>query len=764
MQGNETQEIFNIFNRIFKTKKWLIAVSIVAVMIPIAIYNEITDPVFEASTMLVFENFNNPLDSYDLDITKEVFFNNQIEEIRSFSFNQDIMKKLPENILSLIPISEEKMAKPGFNKTEYLAGKLQKNISAFPVRGSNIVRITFQANDKEVCRVVANTAADVLKERNMENKQSGISSVKSHIEEQLAVYKGRLDDAENELRDFKEANRVTSVDREAEELLRRLTEAEVNHNTVKSEISSARNRLGSLKKKLEASKAGLVPSITDVGSSQAQKLRERLIQLKLQFRDLEQKGYAKDHPKMVQIQGDMDKIKQELTATAMEIIKGENASNPLLQLENDVSETVSLEIEIEALKARERELRSVIASYNRQLGTLPDKEFTLARLQRDTQVNRDIYLMLQQRLEEAKISKAEQTQNIRIIDKAQLPKEAISPRKKLNLAIGVLLGVLLGIAVAFMLEIKNSTLDSPETIEQVTHWPIIGTIPNINEFSKGKFKSAATKQDNQERIYRALISSLEPNTVIAEAYRMLRSNLQFLGVGKQYKTVLATSLGPGDGKTTTLTNLAVAFAAFGHKTMIVDSDLRIPQIHNFFGTEREKGVTDLLGALNDLDEIIANPGSQYQNGSASTMERLKAKEMPDQVTKLAALQTLFREANRDTGIKNLGFMPSGTKLEYPKEFVSTGPMPIILQKFQNKYNIILIDSAPLLLVDDTLMLASIVDAVVLVVHPNKYDTEMLLKAKKMLENANANVLGVVFNNLEVQGHYKKYYSEYSEKV
>jgi len=232
---------------------------------------------------------------------------------------------------------------------------------------------------------------------------------------------------------------------------------------------------------------------------------------------------------------------------------------------------------------------------------------------------------------------------------------------------------------------------------------------------------------------------------------------------------LATSLGPGDGKTTTLANLAIAFAAFGNKTLLIDSDLRIPQIHNFFGTPRERGVTDLLGALNDLDEFVANPVTSEkkpsENGIANNSpENSPLKNPKNQDMKLANLQALFQDANRQTGIKNLSFMPSGTKMEYPNEIVSTGPMPIVLQKFQNRYNVILVDSAPLLLVDDTLMLASIVDAVILVIHPNKYDQEMLIKAKKMLENANANLVGLVFNNFEVQGHYKKYYAEYSEKV
>ena len=132
--------------------------------------------------------------------------------------------------------------------------------------------------------------------------------------------------------------------------------------------------------------------------------------------------------------------------------------------------------------------------------------------------------------------------------------------------------------------------------------------------------------------------------------------------------------------------------------------------------------------------------------------------------KLAELQELFKKSVRDTGIKNLHFMPSGTKMDLPMGFVSIGPLPNIFQKYQHKYNLILIDTAPLLLVDDTLMMSSYVDAVLLVVHPNKYDPEMLLKAQKMLKQANANLLGIIFNNLEVQGHYKKYYAEYAEQL
>ena len=771
MQSKETQIIFSTFSRIFKRRKWIILVSLLLILVPIIVYNEMASPVYESNTMLVFEEFSNSVDSYEYDTSKEVFFNNRLEELKSLSFSEDILKALPPEDVERFSLPETPDA--GFDKTGYLATKIQKNLTTYTIKGSNIIRIGFKNTDKLLCKATANTAAEVLKERSYKTKKEGVGGELTFLHHQLEKYKTALGQAEDNLKEFKKANQLTSIDREAEEILRRVTEAEVSLNEVRTSRSSAEEKLIGLKRELAKQKSGLVPSITDIGNPWAEKLRERLVELNSQYLNLKAQGYPADHPKMRDITKNISKVQTELKEKALALIQNETTSNPLAQIEKIVDETINLQIEIESLRAQEKELASIVKNYQERHGSLPEKEFTLAKLTRDKNVNERIYLMLLERQEQAKISIAKQSQNIRVIDKAHLPKEPISPRKKLNLAIGILLGSLLGIAIAFVVEVKNATVDTPEDLERITQTPVIGTIPNINIFSKGKFKNANIfhKDDNQknERIYRALISSLEPNTVVSEAYRMLRSNLQFMGVGKKYKTVLATSLGPGDGKTTTLANLAIAFAAFGNKTLLIDSDLRIPQIHNFFGTPRERGVTDLLGALNDLDEFVANPVTSEkkpsENGIANNSpENSPLKNPKNQDMKLANLQALFQDANRQTGIKNLSFMPSGTKMEYPNEIVSTGPMPIVLQKFQNRYNVILVDSAPLLLVDDTLMLASIVDAVILVIHPNKYDQEMLIKAKKMLENANANLVGLVFNNFEVQGHYKKYYAEYSEKV
>jgi Mrp family chromosome partitioning ATPase len=414
--------------------------------------------------------------------------------------------------------------------------------------------------------------------------------------------------------------------------------------------------------------------------------------------------------------------------------------------------------------------------------------------------------MLLEKLEEARIAESEQINPLRVIDKAQLPIDPISPRKKLNLVIGFLLGLIVGVAISFVIELKNDSIKSTSEVERLTQWPILAMIPNINTFSKGKFRktnfAATDKNTENERSYRALFSSLEPNTPIAEAYRMLRTNLQFTGLGREYKTLLVTSLGPGDGKTTTITNLAITFATFGDRTLIMDADLRIPVMHSFFGLERESGVTDLLEALGELDSMMANPrskesvvskvfhqemeeklnvnlstlkdnnhpegdsdDSEEETDSTESIETAEAGESSENNHKYNDVRGLFDRAIKSTGIQNLSFLTSGRKLQDPEGLISTRPMPLILQRFKNRFNTILVDSAPLLLVNDTLMLAGIVEAVILVVDANNCSKEMLLKAKKQLSNSKANVVGIVLNNFEVEGSYKTYYSNYySEKV
>ena len=796
MQSNDRQEILSVLTSVITRKKWLIACAVIAVLIPIFYYNETTQPTYESSAMVVFEEIQVDIASIDYNMSHQIFFSNQLVEIKSYSFAKDIYKALPERALSKFKQPDSTFS--DFDQTEYIVSVIQQGIAAFPVKASNIISISFRSSSPVLCQEVVNTAAKILEIRNTENKKAGVGGVRKFINEQLDQYKAKLDSSETRLKAFKERYNITSVDRETEGITRNLTELEVRYNSLLTQIASLRQRLISLDEKMQEQQKDLVPGSTEIGTTWAQALRDRLIKLNADQQRLKAQGYSDDHPKMRELADEIEKVKSELTTQMKGLTEGNNAVDPVAQIEKYASEKIDIQLQVDALEAERIDMERTMGQYNRELSTMPDKEFMLARLIREREVNLKIYQRLLERHEEAKISEAEQTKSVRIIDRAGLPLDPISPNKKVNLVIGGMMGLIIGLLIAFVMEFRNNTIRSHSEVERITGWPIIAMIPWMDKFSKGKFKKTKytdnSKESDKERSYRALISSLEPHTVIAEAYRMMRTNLQFSGIGREYKTLLVTSLAPGDGKTTTIANLAVTFANFGTRTLMIDSDLRIPRGHTIFGVEKEMGVTDLLVALNELDNSLAQPKSAGQeNGAvvpvtAQTSETeakrqqaggKKAKNgQPDaepesdggnagaghQRDRLLPLRTLFQRVIKPTNIANLHFLSSGTRLNDPSKFLSIKSMPLILQKFGNIYNTILIDSGPLLLVDETLMLAGLVDAVVVVVNPEKCEPGMLVKAKKLLDSAKANVVGVVLNNSEEKQGYEQYYSYYDAET
>lgn len=796
MQSNDRQEILAVLTNVITRKKWLIVCAVIAVLIPIFYYNETTQPTYESSAMVVFEEISVDIATIDYNMSHQIFFSNQLVEIKSYSFAKDIYEALPERAIKQFKQPDSTFS--DFDQSEYIVAVIQQGIAAFPVKTSNIISISFRSSSPVLCQEVVNTAAKILEIRNTENKKAGVGGVRKFINEQLDQYKTKLDSSESRLKAFKERYNITSVDRETEGIVRNLTELEVRYNNLQTQIASLRQRLTSLDEKMREQQKDLIPGTTEMGTSWAQALRDRLVKLNVDQQRLKSQGYSDDHPKMRELAGEIEKVKSELTAQMKGLTEGNNAVDPVAQIEKYASEKIDIQLQIDALEAERTDMERTMGQYNRELSTMPDKEFMLARLTREREVNLKIYQRLLERHEEAKISEAEQTKSVRIIDRAGLPLEPISPNKKVNLVIGGMMGLIVGLLIAFLMEFRNNAIRSHSEVERITGWPIIAMIPWMDKFSKGKFKKNKytdnSKESDKERSYRALISSLEPHTVIAEAYRMMRTNLQFSGIGREYKTLLVTSLAPGDGKTTTISNLAVTFANFGTRTLMIDSDLRIPRGHTIFGVEKEMGVTDLLIALNELDNSLAQPKPAGQENGAAVPVTVPASEteanrpeksgkkskngqpnagpepgssnsgVENQRDRLLPLRTLFQRVIKPTNIANLHFLSSGTRLNDPSKFLSIKSMPLILQKFGNIYNTILIDSGPLLLVDETLMLAGLVDAVVVVINPEKCEPGMLIKAKKLLESAKANVVGVVLNNSEEKQGYEQYYSYYDAET
>jgi len=225
---------------------------------------------------------------------------------------------------------------------------------------------------------------------------------------------------------------------------------------------------------------------------------------------------------------------------------------------------------------------------------------------------------------------------------------------------------------------------------------------------KGNRKTASNRRN--------LITMVDPKSPISEQYRTIRTNIQYSTVDKNVKTLMVTSSGPGEGKSTTVANLAVTFAQQGKKVLLVDADMRKPTVHYTFNQTNTFGMTSVLTKQVSLEEAIS-----------------------------------------ETSVENLYVLTSGPIPPNPSELLSSKSMEQIFQTSENLFDIVLFDTPPLLAVTDAQILANRCEGTVLVVYSGKTEKDQLLKAKELLDSAQSKLLGVVVNNKKIQDTNYYYY-------
>jgi capsular exopolysaccharide synthesis family protein len=302
---------------------------------------------------------------------------------------------------------------------------------------------------------------------------------------------------------------------------------------------------------------------------------------------------------------------------------------------------------------------------------------------------------------------------VRTIDRAVTPHTQIKPNIQLNLLLGAIAGLLLAIGVAFFLEFIDDSLKSIEEVERFVRRPIYGIIPRIPETRK--------EEEGGRAVAASLVTHYSPKSPISEAFRTLRTNIQFADPDRKITTLLVTSAGPSEGKSTIVTNLALTFANIGRRTLLIDCDLRKPNVHNIFEIPRDPGLTTVLLGERSWQEVMVA-----------------------------------------TKIDNLHILPSGPIPPNPTEMLGSQHMKDLLAQLQSSFDLILFDSPPVVAVTDAAILSSIVDGTLLVVELGRSRASGVNRAIDLLEKVNAKLLGVVTNNIFAgyrydYGYYSYYY-------
>jgi tyrosine-protein kinase Etk/Wzc len=766
---SESQQVLPALGRVLKRRKLLLGLCLLGVLAPIVVYNETTPPLYEATTSLVFEELGSPgLNDVTNSSSPELYLFNRIEEIKSRAFADDVARALPSDLRARFPKPEP--LPPNFDLTEHIGAVINRSITAAPLRSSNIVRIRVQMSDPHLCLAIANLSLDVLQERNYRIRHEGVADLRKFIEAQLSRFSTQLQDSERQLMMFKQANAITSLDNESQEVLRRMTEAEVLFNTTRADQDAARERLAAVETTLVAQRSGLVNAVTNIASPSTQKLKDRLVQLQSEFAQLAVQGYPEDHPQRLRLLDEIEQTKKALTDEATKVAMGSQVGDPIAKIESFIDQKVGLQIEIESMRAREGALSRTLGGYRAYLARLPAKEVELARLTLDRDVNARIYSSLLERREEVRISEAKHIPNSRIIDRGEFPKSPIKPRKGLNLLLGSMVGLIVWTGLGLVLESKAGKMGSMQEFEQQTGWSVLALVPAVErQPSWRRWLRLGWPQGRGATAERGvgLVSHLNPESAAGEAYFMLRTRLELLGMGTKYRSLMITSSWPQEGKSSTLANLAATFGAAGGTTLVVDAELRRPVQHTIFGVSKAPGLSDLLLSRN-------GDGKEYEVPARSRRKVVGATaEVGDDVDAIAAETEPARRSRRKTihaltpdgmfqptSVEGITLLASGKRIRESQWETARPRMRELVDELEKGYDVVLVDSASPMLVHDTLTLCGIVDAVVVVVDAQSYDETRLMETKRLLEHAGANVVGAVVNRVDPGGRYAYYYHHY----
>jgi tyrosine-protein kinase Etk/Wzc len=761
-QSTESEQIASRFRAVFRRRKLLILACMVVATAPVVYYNETTPPTYESSVTMIMDEFVGPTASFSADQSTDTRMSNRLQELSSFAFANEVAKALSPESQARFTLPNP--APPDFSEVEFAATQVHRSMTAYAVRGSNLLKVAAQTHDPVLSHDIASTAVRVFEERNARIEREGVTGIRRFVEDQLARFEVQLTESEEALRRYQEEHDIASFATQSNEVLRRMTDAEVAYNSATANRQSLERKLASIEESLDLQRRDLVPSVTDVGSPWVQRLKAKLVDLQLQYTELRVQNYDVNHPKLVQLEDEIVRTKNQLMDEAAKIAGGDTVVDPILQIEKYVGDASALRIEIESLKAQERALADVLAAYEKQLQSLPEKELNLARLTRERDVNQKIYNGLLEKLEESKMSQAEQIPTVRVIDTAYVNEVPIKPKKRLNLAVGLLFGFLAGTSVGFLRERASSSIETARELEKLTGWRVVGTLPRILKLPSERLKLEKPLSAKEARqVKRSLITVLEPHGGPAEAFRILRTNLQARGLGSERRSLLVTSVAPNEGKSTVVTNLATSLAGIGEKVLLVDAELRRPGMHKVFGVEERPGLRDLLVTKVDPWDGRApaprEPAKQkhrVQGGGGTATETIT-----ETTPRPSLYSAAFEGAFQQTRIEKLRVLATGSDTGNANDLISTyaDHMAGLLQDLKREFKFIVIDCPPISLVHDAAVLARLADGVLFVVNSTRVDREQLLTCRDLLESSGAHVIGAVLNHVEPVGIYRtnKYY-------
>lgn len=722
--------------RIIRKRRMTIVTVFGLVMGATFIFTKMQTPVYEANLELKIEknrpNFSvTPSDqqvtNFDLSQGPENLATD-IRLIKSLPVMRKVVEKM--EVLPSDPVEREQ-------RIHSLSLAYQNRVTIKQIENTNILSIRVRANDPEKAALMATAIADVYIVENVESRQKQTVALIDYVEQQLEQYKMQLTQQEQRLQKFNQNEKVFEVTPDVKETLNRLTiegtfEFEKEMLAMDSEIRRVENMLNQQELSEPVAMVlneGLAENYIFTG------LKRRLLGLEFE-RFLLLIDYTEKHPEV----REQDAVIAGVKNNIVDMIK--NFSKQ--KFTPEIEAQLALALKELFLETRREVLFRIVNKFYEDSGSLSSNQVEYIGLKRNVDRLINSYNTLLKQRDEGKLKLAQVVDDVIVVVSPATPNlKPVEPKADLNYLVSAAAGLLFGILMCFLKESMDSSVSTMADVENDLGLSILGLVPHMGKDDIQMLEDEGLgESDKKLMMQRArLITIMNPKSWPAESIKMLRTSISHLLKAHNHKTVLFTSSDKQEGKSTVVVNIALSMAQLGQKTLLIGSNLRRPTVYKTLGLDREPGLSDILMGHVPWREAINSSVDILTGG------------LP--VDNLLGIP----------GIDNLKVITCGHPVENVSELLNSKAYDKLLADVKSYFDVIIIDCSPVMAVPDAITLSDKVDGVVLVYKVGETPKNVLRMAKANLVNANANILGIVLNDIKTDaqvGHSAYYYRYYSE--
>jgi capsular exopolysaccharide synthesis family protein len=618
-----------------------------------------------------------------------------------------------------------------------IASRYRKSISferADPQ--SDVVVIKFESPSPYEASTIVNLTMDAYSSLSTEQNRTMAISALDFLREERNRIEAELNIVEDSLQAFMERTDYVQITPQASQLINQLADITTQQQSIDVSLFAVNTSIDVFENQLNEIKPGLAEQYSNALGPIIERAQFALSELetsKLQTK-LRNPGIENDHPELTKINEDIQIVKEQIkeltnqlfdsrTDLQLSVVSGGTGTQKIIEISERL---VELNVEKAQLDTKKDVLNKFYSELNSEFQNLPENIIQLSRLQRDVKINDQLFMLVSNQYAEMSLWEKTQFGMGRPLDYARPPKAPVSPKKKLIVLIGLVLGGVLSSATVIVLELFNDKVNSTEDLKEL-NLPVLGTIPDFS-IMDGLDPSGRQFMD-EKSVSNQLITFLDHISPLSEAYRRLRINVVYANPDKQYKVIMVTSANKGEGKSTVAANLAVTFSEAEKSVLIIDLDLRRPTQHKIFGENREPGLTDSLFETVSLSTII-----------------------------------------RSTVAPNVDVLTVGKKTPEPATVLDSKRLKQLIDKLQDRYDHIILDTAPYGIISDSASLLRLVDGLIVVSRFNSTTKRELQFTIDGLNHLNADILGLVLNAFNPEkstdyytnyAYYKRtYYSDY----